>query len=127
MTNSIKILWLSPILLVSSLTACNSQKQVSFKADVAPILQARCMECHNKDGEGFKASGLNFETYADVMKGTRFGPVIKAGDSVSSTLMRLIEGKADPSINMPHGNREPLTAQEIQTIKSWINAGAMDN
>lgn len=118
---------LSPIIFLLSLTACDMNKPVSFKADIQPILQTRCMECHNNEGVGFKASGLNFESYADVMKGTKFGPVIKAGDSVSSTLMRLIEGKADPSINMPHGDREPLSKEQIQAMKRWIDAGALDN
>lgn len=33
------------------------------------------------------------------MKVTRFGPVVVVGHSPSSTLMILVEGKADPSIN----------------------------
>lgn len=60
------------------------------------------------------------------MKGTRLGPVIVAGQSVSSTLVRLIEGKADPSIRMPHG-KEPLDAAKIKTIKTWVDAGAKNN
>ena len=35
------------------------------------------------------------------MKGTKLGSVIVPGSSISSTLVILIEHKADPSINMP--------------------------
>ena len=111
------------------LPACSQERTetVSFSKDVLPILQSRCFECHTKGGAGQKASGLNMETYADLMKGTKFGPVIKPNDSLSSTLMILIEGRADPSINMPHGNRKPLTKEQIQTIGKWIDQGAKNN
>lgn len=111
------------------LQACSHPKEenVSFKNDVYPILKSHCFECHLKGGQGFKASGLNMETYATLMKGTKFGPVIKPNDSLSSTLVILIEGRADPSIKMPHGKREPLTKEQIGTIRKWIDQGAKDN
>ena len=114
--------------IVANLGGCakQAQKEVSFSQQVQPIIQARCIECHATGGQGFQASGLSMETYDSLMKGTKFGPVIKPGDAVSSTLMRLIEGKADPSIRMPHG-KEPLTAEQIKIIKEWINQGAKNN
>lgn len=85
------------------------------------------MECHQSGGPGFEASGLNMQSYDTLMKGTKFGPVIKPGDAISSTLVRLIKGKADPSINMPHGGRQPLSEVEIQQVETWINQGAKNN
>ena len=113
---------------LSGLYACKGKDspQPSFSGAVAPILNQRCAECHLPGGQGFEASGFSVASYDDVMRGTRLGPVIKAGDSISSTLMRLIEGKADPSISMPHG-KEPLKAEQIQAIKDWINSGAPNN
>lgn len=125
--SSIALLKVGVISSVLALGACGeSTPKRSFKADVQPILQQRCLECHKAGGSGEKASGLNMETYAALMKGTKFGPIIKPGDSVSSTLVRLIDGKADPSISMPHG-KEPLTSEQINTIKQWIEQGAQDN
>ena len=114
--------------MVASLSSCGKepQKEVSFSQQIQPIIQARCIECHATGGQGFEASGLNMETYESLMKGTKFGPVIKPGDAISSTLMRLIEGRADPSIRMPHG-KEPLTAEQIKTFKDWVNQGAKNN
>lgn len=113
--------------IVANLGGCAKQAQeVSFSQQVQPIIQARCIECHATGGQGFQASGLSMETYDTLMKGTKFGPVIKPGDAVFSTLMRLIEGKADPSIRMPHG-KEPLTDEQIKIIKEWINQGAKNN
>ena len=111
------------------MSACNKQEgpTVSYSTDIEPILATNCLECHAKGGAGEVKSGLNMVTHADLMKGTKFGAIIKPGDSLSSTIMLLIEGKADPSINMPHGDREPLSTEQIKTIKIWINEGALDN
>ncbi len=111
------------------ITGCNKQEgaTVSYSKDIEPILAANCLECHAKGGAGEVKSGLSMVSYADLMKGTKFGAIIKPGDSLSSTMMLLIEGKADPSINMPHGDRKPLSAEQIKAIKTWINEGALEN
>jgi uncharacterized membrane protein len=114
--------------IVANIGGCakESPKEISFSRQIQPIIQARCIECHAPGGQGFQASGLSMQSYDTLMKGTKFGPVIKPGDSVSSTLIRLIEGKADPSIKMPHG-KEPLTDEQISLFKQWINQGAKNN
>ena len=60
------------------------------------------------------------------MKGTRFGPVVKPGDTLTSTLIMLVEGRADPSIKMPHG-RQPLSKDEIGALRAWVEQGAKNN
>ena len=112
------------------LTACGGEpapKAISFTTDIKPILDQHCLECHDAGGAGALASGLKLTTYQDVMKGTKFGPIIKAGDSASSTLVILVEGRADPSINMPHGGRPALSKIQTQKIRQWINQGALNN
>jgi len=112
-----------------NLTGCGKQPepQVSFSNDIRPIIDANCIKCHASGGPGFEASGLNMQSYESLMKGTKFGPVIKAGDALSSTLMILIDGRADPSINMPHGDNEPLSGEQIKLFELWINQGAKNN
>lgn len=102
-------------------------EMVSYSKEIVPLLQKYCLECHVSGGSGYQASGLDMSSYETVMKGTKFGPVIKAGDSLSSTLVILVEGRADPSIKMPHGNREGLTPDEIKTLRAWIDQGAKNN
>lgn len=117
-----------PLLLLSGCGKDEkAQKQISYSQEVIPILQKHCLECHIPDGPGHVASGLDMSTHQSLLKGTKFGPVIKAGDSLSSTLVILVEGRADPSINMPHGDRQSLTADEIKTVRLWIDQGAMNN
>ena len=99
--------------------------KVSYKEKIAPILETNCNQCHVPGQEGAEKSGFLMDSYDSVMKGTKFGPVVVPGSAESSSLYRLIAGKADPSIQMPHGKR-PLTKDEIEAIKLWIDQGATE-
>jgi hypothetical protein len=113
-------------LMLVSLPAL-AQKQVSFKNDIHPMLSDYCVSCHQPGGKGFVKSGLDLRSYKGLMAGTKFGPVIKAGDSESSTLIRLVEGHADPSISMPFGMKGGLSKDKITLLKHWIDQGAKNN
>ncbi len=117
------LLGLIPLLV----TSCGREVTVSFALDVRPILAANCLECHHVGGEGQLASGFDMDSYTDLMKGTRFGPMIIAGDAEGSNLVVLMEGRADPSIAMPHGNRQAIAKEDVETIRAWIDQGARDN
>ena len=123
-----KIIALSlPIVALAALSGCeNSQETVHFQADIKPILDSNCTECHRADGAGTAASGLQTVTYETLMKGTKYGPVIVPGNPESSTFYRLIAGLVDPSIQMPHG-KEQLSAEQILAVENWIKQGAKKN
>src|ERR1700690_4045311 len=76
-------------------------RQVSFKKDIHPIFQERCMKCHAPGSPGCLVSGFSVATYQSLMKGTKFGPVVVPGSSLDSNLLRLVKHEADPSIAMP--------------------------
>ena len=114
-------------LLALVITGCGREDAISFSQDVRPILEQNCLECHQAGGIGLKTSGFNMETYDGLMKGTNFGPMIIAGDSQGSNMLVLMEGRADPSISMPHGQQDPVSEHDIQTIRLWINQGAKNN
>lgn len=99
---------------------------VSFKEDVLPILQVHCASCHSPGGEGATASGLVLTSYASVMKGTKYGPMIVPGDPENSNLMWLLDWRASPQLRMPHGKQQ-LPVGERDTIRTWIRQGAKDN
>ena len=129
------------LLVIVSSSGCGLQP-ASYNREVRPILQNNCLSCHSPGGEGYAASGFSVADYDSLMKGTKFGPVIVPGSSVSSTLVILIKHKGDPSINMPRPTRQALAehekslggwkspmlaAEEIETIRDWIDAGAKNN
>ena len=110
-----------------AIAACSGETAVSFSQDIKPILDQNCMQCHSVGGEGEVASGFSMATYEDLLKGARFGPMIIAGDAEGSNMLVLMEGRADPSISMPHGENKRVSKEDIQTIRLWIEQGAKNN
>jgi hypothetical protein len=102
------------------------EKVVSFKTDVQPILKESCSECHLPGGRGTLKTGLDMSSYENLMKGTKFGPVIVPGSSLTSALNMLVEGRADPSIKMPH-HKDPLPVEKAAVLKKWVDQGAKNN
>jgi hypothetical protein len=103
-----------------------SPSGVSYSKDVQPILAKNCSECHAPGQKGSVASGLDTTNYQSLMKGGKFGPLVKPGDALTSALNMLVEGRVHASIQMPHG-REKLPAKDIETLKVWVNEGAKNN
>ena len=94
-----------PIVAVSLLAAAGCARtppEASYKADVQPILEKHCKACHTPGQSGYVVSGFDLENYDSLMKGTTYGPVVLPGDPLTSALVMLIEGRADPSLKMPH-------------------------
>jgi len=111
------------------------QREVSYSAEVVPILQTHCADCHSGGGEGETASGFGVTGYDDLMHGTQYGQVVVAGSAMSSTLYHMVAGTVDPSIQMPpqhpealaEGRGKPLSDEQIEIIKVWIDQGAKNN
>ena len=110
---------------VLALSAC-APSGVSYNKDVQPILAKNCAECHAPGQKGFEASGLDITSYQTLMKGGKFGPLVKPGDALSSSLNMLVEGRVHASIQMPHG-RAKLPDKDIEILKVWVNEGAKNN
>jgi hypothetical protein len=111
---------------VVALLGCG-EEPVSYSADVRPFLEKYCIRCHGEGGAGSEASGFRMDDYDSLMKGTKHGPVVKAGDSFTSVLVMLVEGRADPALRMPHDEGEAPGQEEIEIVKMWIDQGAKNN
>jgi len=114
-------------MLSFSSLATAAQAEASYKNDVVPIIHDYCLNCHEPGGKGYEKSGLNMTTYESLMKGTKFGAVIKPGDSFTSILIQVIEGRVHASIKMPYGMNGGLAKDKIEILKKWVNQGAKDN
>ncbi len=89
---------------------------VSFSESVAPVFAKRCLACHNaKTAKG----RYNMETFAGILKGGESGEAVVAGDTGSSPLFAMIEDGSMPK------DADPLTAEEIASIRKWIETGAV--
>src|SRR5690242_21923839 len=97
-------------LLVSLLPLAASAQE--FK-EVSAILAANCAGCHNATS---KMGNLDLGTPAGL------GSVVTPRKSAESRLYLRITGAAKPQ--MPMGGK-PLAAGEIETIRKWIDGGAV--
>ncbi|HLZ75117.1 redoxin family protein [Phenylobacterium sp.] len=89
-----------------------AKAEITYVKDVAPILEARCVACHEEGGIGPFA----MTNYATV-KG--FAPMIR---EVIRT-HRMPPYDADPHVGKFSDDRG-LSAQEVKTVVHWIEAGA---
>ena len=125
--NCLRTAVLSLALLAGPLVAgASAQESVSFKDDVFPILELRCLECHVPGGVGYEASGLDMRTYDSLMKGTKHGDVVSAGNWSQSNLLAVVDRRTDASIWMPH-NRRPMSKCEKLLLRFWVQQGAQNN
>jgi hypothetical protein len=92
---------------------------VDFARDVWPILQARCVECHNADR---RKAGLSLADGDSALAGGDSGRVILPGKSGGSRLIHLVGGM-DPDAKMPPTGAA-LTAAQVATLRAWIDQGA---
>ena len=107
--------------------ATAAQGETSYKNDVVPIIHDYCLNCHEPGGKGYEKSGLNMTCYESLMKGTKFGAVIKPGDSFTSIFIQVIEGRVHASIKMPYGMSGGLAKDKIEILKKWVDQGAKEN
>ena len=112
--------------IVNDPNVCAAEETVSFKEDILPLLNWRCSSCHEPGGAGYEKSGLDLTSYAGVMKGTKFGPMIVPREPESSNLMLLLDWKASPALRMPH-NKKQLSSCDRSSVRTWIRQGAKDN
>lgn len=115
------------LILIATLHACATQ-QVSYRRDITPIFDNNCNGCHaSPSGYGYKITGLTLDSYDDLMKGTVYGPIVLSGDSRRSILNKLIEGRTGTLQRDTHGDKKGISDKEIQTIKNWVDQGALNN
>jgi hypothetical protein len=93
---------------------------VDFERQIRQLLVSRCGDCHGPDTQ---ESRLRLDVRHRAMKGGDFGPVIVAGNSGESELIRRVRSSEPKKMMPPDGDR--LSAEEIALIERWIDAGAV--
>ncbi len=92
---------------------------VEFETQVWPILERRCLKCHNADkSEG----GLRLDSRVGAEQGGHTGNSILASVPEESELFQRITSE-DDDYRMPEDS-SPLPAAEITLIKTWLREGA---
>lgn len=102
--------------------AGEGKEKVDFERDVRPILQRSCYSCHGPDKQ---TSGYRLDVRQTAFKGGDTGsPAIVPHDATASLLMRYVQGTEADMLMPPADSDLPkLSAEEIETLAAWINAG----
>lgn len=88
--------------------------------DVAVIMEKyHCTVCHAGTAP---RDGLRLDSYDNVMKGSKGGPVVVPGKPENSELVLRVRGSKEP--RMPMAGPPWLSDEEVKAIESWISAGA---
>jgi len=95
---------------------------VSYVRDVRPIMEDKCIDCH----EGDESDGnWDASTVATMTKaGDKGGPGIIPGDPDNSSIVQYIRGEKLP--RMPR-KKAALSEDVLHVIRLWIAAGAVDD
>src|SRR6478736_3362526 len=111
---------LTSVLLFSFTALVSAHAAVSFEHDVKPIFEAKCIKCHGAEKQ---KSGYRLDVKQVALTGgDEHAPNIVPGKAAESPLLKFVAGE-DPDTKMPpKGDR--LSAQEVATIRAWIDAGA---
>ncbi len=116
----------------SVFAATDADREKAFKADIAPLLEKSCANCHDpkKAKNGKVKSGFNSSSLANIIKGgSDDGVGITWGDASKSTLFKSVSlALSDPEHDdamPPKKSQEknpPLTKEQVAKIKAFIEA-----
>ena len=87
----------------------------NFETRIAPLFARHCLECHDAAS---KKGGLVLARKDTAFAGGESGKVIVPGKSSESLLWESVESNDMPA------DRPPLSAEEKNSLRQWIDAGA---
>jgi hypothetical protein len=93
--------------------------RVQYSRDIKPLLSDRCYACHGPD-QGQRKADLLLHVRESATR-----EAVVPGDAAASPLLQRIASQ-DPDERMPppDSKKLPLTAEEIELVRRWIDQGA---
>ncbi len=89
-----------------------------FDDHVAPVIEKRCLGCHN---EQLKNGNISFLDRESLLHGGTHGPAIIPGKPQNSLLIVALRHEGE--LQMPPGPKLP--SKEIAVLTEWIKRGAI--
>lgn len=97
----------------------NLEEAEVYRHLVAPILDNKCISCHNQSK---KKGGLSMVDSVSIHSGGKNGPVLVPGSATKSELVKRVLLDPHSKDFMPPEGKTPLTDEEIAIITYWINS-----
>jgi hypothetical protein len=85
----------------------------TYDANIAAVIGSKCGACHNATQ---LLGGMDLTSYAGLMKGGKDGAVVNPGDSTTSLIIKIQSAQHFAN----------LTASELDLLRQWIDAGALE-
>ena len=104
----------------STFICAQDKKPTNYEQNVKPILQKRCLNCHNADDQ---EADLDLSSFNSIMKGGSSGKVVKAGSPANSILFQSINHEDGVEPMPPESPK--IADSEIETIDQWIRDGLL--
>lgn len=92
-----------------------------YQQIVNPILHTRCVQCHNANKS---KAGLRLDSPDKIKQGSEDGPVLVAGNSKNSDLVKVCLLPEEDDHHMPPKGKPQLTESQIALLTWWIDQGA---
>ncbi len=105
--------------LLLVVAAAGPSDEPHYNRDIRPLLSERCFACHGPDS-GTREADMRLDTFDGAT-----ASAIVPGEADNSELMARISSN-DPDFTMPPpaSKKPPLTSEQVETLRKWINAGA---
>jgi mono/diheme cytochrome c family protein len=91
-----------------------------YESKVRPILEDHCFDCHGEDKQKNK---LRLDSAVGILRGGESGePLLVRGVSAESYIIKRVTSANAKEVMPTKGER--LTAEQVATLRAWIDAGA---
>ena len=116
----------------SAFAVSEADREKAFKADLAPLLEKSCANCHDpkKAKNGKVKAGFDSSSLKSIVKGGKeAGEGITWGDASKSSLFKTVNlslTSPEDELAMPpkksHEKNPPLSKEQVAKIKAFIEA-----
>ena len=110
------------VMVVAGLSIPALAEPPDFAREVRPILEKSCYVCHGPEKQ---TSGYRLDVREVALKGGESGEEAIVPHKAAESLLIQYVSNPDPDLRMPPADSEapPLTPEQIQTLRAWIDAG----
>jgi uncharacterized membrane protein/mono/diheme cytochrome c family protein len=106
---------------IQSKPITNLAEAVVYRDIIHPIVEARCVNCHNPS----KMKGdLRMDGPEQLVKGGESGPLFVAGNAAESEMVKRLLLPEEHDDHMPPKGKSQLTKEQVELIRWWIDGGA---
>ncbi|MDA8745738.1 PSD1 and planctomycete cytochrome C domain-containing protein [Rubripirellula amarantea] len=121
LVGAVSYLWTGEVSAVEQSAVEPSEVDREFTLKVLPLLKEKCFGCHGSDPDDLRGD-FDMRSRESLLRGGETEePSIVPGDADESVLVQSIRWEYN---EMPPKENDRLTADQIQLVEGWINAGA---